>query len=446
MTVLSSHFLWDLLLFGIFIPFLLSVVLFWFVNCHIRKLLNNFFAKRPDFPQEIKDRFFSVLRSMSILFPIALCGDCVWIKTTQNQVMLGKYVILIGILMTTANLLLFFQTGRLLHLFGKGYEKIQGNRQRPIRGLLVLGYILLIVLAITFLVSFAAKERPMVFLSSVGAITALFIFAFKHLITSIIVRMQINTEKIIEVGDWVEIEGKNANGIVEMISTCLIRIRNWDRSVVAVPIQSLAETTIVNYQPMMTSGARSIKRALIIDQRSIRFLTGEEVADLKKIGLISDVILQKADKCTETDRIAGEHLYTNLELFSLYAEQYLRSRTDIRSDLRCLVRCQKPTPQGFPLEVCCFAAKTSGAEYEPIQRAIFCHLIAVLPSFRLRIFQECSDIYQEIGDFSDEIGSSFRYDQLKSPGYPPHVKSVQRMAEPILRDDGKDSSPSYSGR
>jgi len=55
-----------------------------------------------------------------------------------------------------------------------------------------------------------------------------------------------------------------------------------------------------------------------------------------------------------------------------------------------LVRQMAPTPQGLPLEIYCFAP-TAWAQYERTQSDVFDHLLAILPEFGLRVFQESSD-------------------------------------------------------
>jgi miniconductance mechanosensitive channel len=52
----------------------------------------------------------------------------------------------------------------------------------------------------------------------------------------------------------------------------------------------------------------------------------------------------------------------------------------------------EPTPQGLPLEIYCFTGTTEWLDYEGIQSDIFDHLIAILPEFDLRLFQEPSGL------------------------------------------------------
>ena len=56
-----------------------------------------------------------------------------------------------------------------------------------------------------------------------------------------------------------------------------------------------------------------------------------------------------------------------------------------------LVRQLQPGVSGIPLEIYCFTNDTRWAVYEGVQSDIFDHLLAILPVFDLRVFQQCSD-------------------------------------------------------
>ena len=53
-----------------------------------------------------------------------------------------------------------------------------------------------------------------------------------------------------------------------------------------------------------------------------------------------------------------------------------------------LVRQLQPGPQGIPIELYCFTNTTEWNAYEDIQADIFDHLMAIIPEFGLRLFQE----------------------------------------------------------
>ncbi len=72
------------------------------------------------------------------------------------------------------------------------------------------------------------------------------------------------------------------------------------------------------------------------------------------------------------------------------AEKILEKPGIFCDDLTMLVRQLKPTDKGLPIEVYVFAATTVWAEYEKIQADLFEHLLAVLPIFELKVYQQLS--------------------------------------------------------
>jgi miniconductance mechanosensitive channel len=71
-----------------------------------------------------------------------------------------------------------------------------------------------------------------------------------------------------------------------------------------------------------------------------------------------------------------------------YIEAYLKNRPDVRKDLTVMVRQLDPGPTGLPLEIYVFTNTTVWEQYEAIQASIFDHLLAVVPEFGLRVFQQ----------------------------------------------------------
>ena len=172
---------------------------------------------------------------------------------------------------------------------------------------------------------------------------------------------------------------------------------------------------------MEKGGGRRIKKALLIDQRSIRFLSREEVEILKGFDLLKDYLDSKGNELVEynTGRSGfnTRHL-TNLGVFRIYAKRYLEQHPDIRADLTLFVRELAPTNSGVPLEIYCFSKEVRWVPYEEIQSEIMEHLLAVLPSFGLRVFQRISDISQEGGDQINVGGGTFRFNSLNNPACP----------------------------
>ena len=94
-------------------------------------------------------------------------------------------------------------------------------------------------------------------------------------------------------------------------------------------------------------------------------------------------------------------LNTNIGTYRAYCEAYLRDHPLVAQNMLRLVRQRDPTPEGLPLEIYCFIARTGFVEYEAAQADIFDHLIAILPEFGLRLFQHPAG-----SDFARALGSA----------------------------------------
>lgn len=169
---------------------------------------------------------------------------------------------------------------------------------------------------------------------------------------------------------------------------------------------------------MEKGGGRRIKKSILIDQRSIRFLNMEELEMLKGFDILKDYLESKETEIStyNTGRSSFNTRYlTNLGTFRIYAQRYLEQNPIIRNDMTLMVRELAPAKSGVPLEIYCFSKEVRWVQFEKVQSDILEHLLAVLPSFRLRVFQECSDIYQAVGNQVDVVGGAFRFDHMENP-------------------------------
>jgi len=153
---------------------------------------------------------------------------------------------------------------------------------------------------------------------------------------------------------------------------------------------------VKNWRGMQESGGRRIKRALHLDQTSIRFLTPEEEERLSKLERLETYLKRKQEELADWNGKLGERARipantrraTNIGTFRAYVEDYLRNHPGVHQGMTIMVRQLPPQPEGLPLEIYCFTDTTAWAVYEGIQSDIFDHLYAILPEFDLRVFQK----------------------------------------------------------
>ena len=146
---------------------------------------------------------------------------------------------------------------------------------------------------------------------------------------------------------------------------------------------------------MQNTGARRIKRSIHIDISSIKFLSDEMLDRFNKFQLISDYLKDRKNevetfnnkKGIDNSELVNGRRLTNIGTFREYLKAYLRNRSDINDGLTFLVRQLSPGAEGVPIEIYVFAATTAWVEYEEIQSDIFDHIMAVVPQFELKVFQ-----------------------------------------------------------
>ncbi len=267
----------------------------------------------------------------------------------------------------------------------------------------IKGYVQVLTLAIysvsgVVIVAILLDRSPLVFLSGVGALAAVLMVVFRNTLVSLAASIQITSNDIVRIGDWVEVPHVDANGAVIDIDLHTVRVQNWDKTISTIPTQRFIGEAFKNWRGVSESGGRRIKRAILIDVNSVRFLANEEVLALSRRELLRTYVGEKLDQMARHAAAAGGEggdipsttPLTNLEIFRTYVEGYLQAHPLTHKDMILMVRQLAPGPHGAPIEIYCFSNDTGWSNYEAFQSQIFDHLFAILPAFGLRAFQERS--------------------------------------------------------
>jgi len=278
------------------------------------------------------------------------------------------------------------------------YERRPQAKNRPIKGYLQVVKILVLCGAAIILISVLINESPLLLLSGLGAITAVLLLVFKDTILSLVASVQLTTNDMLRVGDWIEMPGMNADGDVIDISLHTVKVQNFDKTITTIPTHRLVSDSFRNWRGMSEAGGRRIKRSLLIDQNSVRFLSDEEVIDLKKFNLLKDYLANARAEITKwnenelakDDAPVNARRLTNIGTLRAYIMAYLKWHPRVSDHFTMLVRQLPPGAQGLPIELYCFTDTTDWNTYEGIQSDIFDHLTAIVPEFQLQLFQEPS--------------------------------------------------------
>ena len=280
------------------------------------------------------------------------------------------------------------------------YHRRPEARLKPIKGYIQVVKIAIYVIAALLMIATLIDRSPLILLSGLGAMAAVLILVFQDTLLSLVAGIQISSTDMVRVGDWIEMPGQNADGDVIEIALHTVKVQNWDKTVTTVPIRKLVTEPFKNWRAMQESGGRRIKRALYLDQSSIRFLTGEDTARLSSFAPLETYLTDKQAEIRSWNEGLGARASvpantrraTNIGTFRAYVDNYLRSHPGIHKDMTIMVRQLQAGPEGLPLEIYCFTNTVAWVAYEGIQADIFDHLYAILPEFDLRVFQNPSGV------------------------------------------------------
>jgi len=244
------------------------------------------------------------------------------------------------------------------------------------------------------------------FFTGLGAFMAVLILVFKDTILGFVASIQISSNNMVKVGDWISMPKYSADGTVEDISVNTVKVQNWDKTISTIPTYAMVSESFSNWRGMEESGGRRIKRSINIDMKSVRFCDQQMIEKFRKIQLLDDYVpraienlekYNKENKVDETIMVNGRRM-TNLGTFRKYIEAYLHNHEKIHENMTFLVRQLQPTDKGIPMEIYVFSNDQAWANYESIQSDIFDHLLAVIPEFDLKIFQNpTGDDFRKLG-------------------------------------------------
>jgi len=278
------------------------------------------------------------------------------------------------------------------------YHRRPDAKLKPIKGYIQVVKIAVYVIAALLMIATLIDRSPLILLSGLGAMAAVLILVFQDTLLSLVAGIQISSTDMVRVGDWIEMPSQNADGDVIEIALHTVKVQNWDKTVTTIPIRKLVTDSFKNWRGMQESGGRRIKRAIFLDQTSIRFLERDDYEKLASFGHLETYLEKKRAELAEWNAKLGERANvpantrrtTNIGTLRAYLENYLHSHPGIHQAMTIMVRQLPPGPEGLPLEIYCFTNTTAWAAYEGVQADIFDHVLSILPEFDLRVFQNPS--------------------------------------------------------
>ncbi len=278
------------------------------------------------------------------------------------------------------------------------YNTYPFAKDKPIKGYIQILKLLIYITAFLIIISVLMDKSPVLLLSGIGAMMAVVLLIFKDTILSLVASIQIRTNDLIKIGDWITMPKFDADGDVIDIALHTVKIQNFDRTITTIPTYKFIEESFQNWRGMSESGARRIMRSVHIDMSSISFLTPEEIEKYKKIRVIREYIENKVREIEDYNKmfdepeknLVNQRKLTNIGTFRAYLKHYLKNHPKVEHKYISIIRHLAPVPQGLPVQIYVFINDNRWVHYEEIQADIFDHVLAIIPEFGLKIFQNPS--------------------------------------------------------
>ncbi len=329
-------------------------------------------------------RLLSFVPSLFFLF---------WIIPIYNEDLL--------IILEALTIILFIVTVKSVLGTVKDYFKLSSSLKHiPIDSYIQVVMLFLWFIGIILILSVLTGREIGTFLASLGALSAIIILVFRDTILGFVSSIQITVNDTVRIGDWITMKGSDADGTVIEVNLSTVKVQNFDNTITTIPTYKLVSDSFINWRGMEESKGRRIKRSLLIKPSSIKFLENDDIEKLKKVDIISDYINSRAKEINNHNTknnidksilLNGRNL-TNLGVFRVYVEKYLKDHPMTNDDLTLMCRQLEPTSQGIPIQIYTFSKDKEWTKYEGLTSDIFDHLLSSVKYFDL----ECFELNQSI--------------------------------------------------
>lgn len=256
------------------------------------------------------------------------------------------------------------------------YETRDTSRNRPMRGFAQVLEVVVFFIGFIIIISILMGKSPAALLTGLGASAAILMLVFKDTILGFVAGIQLSANDMLRIGDWIQLPSGDANGTVEEITLNTVKVRNWDNTISTVPPYNLVSNVFQNWRGMVESDGRQVSKRIFLDIMTIKFCDGDMLDRLRKsIPLMADY--QPPVGVTPT----------NVQIYRAYIERYLDSLPVVNQDLDLIISQKEMDELGLPIMVYFFSRNKAWKEFEIIQSDIFDHLMAMVPSFDLKLYQ-----------------------------------------------------------
>ncbi len=266
------------------------------------------------------------------------------------------------------------------------YDNHKNDKNHPLRGVLNVAKGVVWIVTVIVTISSLLGKSPAVLLTGLGAFAAALMLVFKDSILGFVAGLQLSQNDMLRVGDWIVVPSTIANGIVEDVSLTVVKVRNWDNTIVMLPPYTLVSSSFQNWRGMIDANVRLITRVVVVDNNSVKSCDDMYLKNISKQFPQLLNIIESGTKYVSGITSVNGNRDTNLGLFRAYMCNYLINHPMVSNKWQILVNLLNVTNVGTPLQIYCYANTTDWTMFEAIQSEILEHTIITAPKFGLSIY------------------------------------------------------------
>lgn len=266
----------------------------------------------------------------------------------------GRLTAIFFTVMAVRTVIMFIDSFKLLE------SGTRSSRQQYLYSICGVLKILMIFISAIVVIAIIINKNPTTLFAGLGAASAILMLAFQDTIKGLVAGIRLTANDMLHIGDWITEPKSGANGKVEEITLTMVKVRNFDNTVITLSPQALVDGSFQNWQGMMESEGRKQVKRVYFDFRSI-------------------VVERPDDESVPT---------TNITRFRHHIEQWLSQNPKVVGAKSPLVK-QADTPQasGCCLEFVFWLKAKDALTYEHDTSDIMEYIYGAAPEFGLAIYQ-----------------------------------------------------------
>ena len=216
---------------------IISFLLYLVTRYIILKSISHFFKKTSTKLDDILIER-GVLNRLSYLIPL------IFIYNLKE--LLAMYVIVDRVLITLITLIFISSINAFINALSDIYSKSKYSNRLNIKSYIQVIKLFINIFGIIIIIALLTGKSPVYFLSGIGALTAVLMLIFKDTILSLVSSIQISSNDLFKIGDWIEAPQFGADGDVIDIAIHSVKIQNWDKTISIIPTHKLVDSSFKN--------------------------------------------------------------------------------------------------------------------------------------------------------------------------------------------------------